>query len=244
MGNVVRRSARAILPNAVLNGYGSTRLVWRARKLNRQALDAESTQQRLEAIFGFEEFRPCQQKSELLAFLTYIESLRPVAVCEIGSAAGGTLCALAHSSGDKAVVISIDQDFTPARLKAFPNFRRPDQSVTCIPGNSHSTQVCSRVLSILAGRKLDVLFIDGDHSPAAVRADFEMYRTFVRPGGIIAFHDIVPDFKTRYGKPTSADSGGVPGFWQQLRRQYGATREFVESPQQDGYGIGVLTWRG
>jgi len=40
-----------------------------------------------------------------------------------------------------------------------------------------------------------------------------MYSPLVRKGGIIAFHDIVPDYFTRYGIITSSATGGVPRFW-------------------------------
>lgn len=35
----------------------------------------------------------------------------------------------------------------------------------------------------------DAVFIDGDHSEAAVRNDYALARRVVRPGGIIIFHD-------------------------------------------------------
>lgn len=35
----------------------------------------------------------------------------------------------------------------------------------------------------------DVVFIDGDHSEAAVRNDYDLARSVVRPGGLIVFHD-------------------------------------------------------
>ncbi len=77
-------------------------------------------------------------------------------------------------------------------------------------GDSHSPQTKVRVAEWLAGNKLDFLFIDGDHSLPGVAQDFEMYGPFVRSGGIIAFHDIVPDFRTRFGARTDADVGQVP----------------------------------
>lgn len=50
--------------------------------------------------------------------------------------------------------------------------------------------------SLAAARKLeakrgtiDFIFIDGDHSYAACRADIEAWTPFVRRGGVIAFHD-------------------------------------------------------
>lgn len=39
--------------------------------------------------------------------------------------------------------------------------------------------------------KIDFLMIDGDHSYAGVKADFELYHKLVRKGGVIAFHDIL-----------------------------------------------------
>ena len=36
---------------------------------------------------------------------------------------------------------------------------------------------------------IDFVFIDGDHSYDACRADIEAWTPFVKPGGVIAFHD-------------------------------------------------------
>ena len=44
----------------------------------------------------------------------------------------------------------------------------------------------------LGGAELDFLFIDGDHSYAGVKQDFEKYSGYVKRGGLIAFHDIRP----------------------------------------------------
>jgi predicted O-methyltransferase YrrM len=38
---------------------------------------------------------------------------------------------------------------------------------------------------------IEVLFIDGDHSYAGAKADFERWGPFVRPGGHVLFHDAV-----------------------------------------------------
>lgn len=39
--------------------------------------------------------------------------------------------------------------------------------------------------------RIELLFIDGDHSYDGARADFERWSTFVRPGGHLLFHDAV-----------------------------------------------------
>jgi predicted O-methyltransferase YrrM len=37
---------------------------------------------------------------------------------------------------------------------------------------------------------IDILHIDGDHSPAGSKADFENWLPYVIPGGVVMFHDI------------------------------------------------------
>ncbi len=240
----MRAMVRACLPAAVLERYRVASLARRARTLSRLAGRAATPGDRWEAICRFDEFRPYQKRDELLGLLDQVALLEPRAICEIGAASGGTLCALSHAATESATVISIDRDFTAARLKALPQLGRPRQHVTCIAGDSHEAAVYSDVASLLGDDRLDVLFIDGDHTYAGVKADFEIYCGFVRPGGLIGFHDIVPDYNTRFGIATPADSGGVPTFWEELKQQFPETREIVEAPGQDGYGIGLLTWPG
>jgi hypothetical protein len=51
------------------------------------------------------------------------------------------------------------------------------------------------------GHNLDLLFIDGDHTDEAVRRDWDLFSSCVRPGGHVAFHDARAD----------ADGAGWPG---------------------------------
>jgi predicted O-methyltransferase YrrM len=37
--------------------------------------------------------------------------------------------------------------------------------------------------------RVDVVFVDGDHSPEGVREDWEVWHRHVRQGGYVAFHD-------------------------------------------------------
>jgi len=69
-----------------------------------------------------------------------------------------------------------------------------------------------------------------------------MYRPLVRKGGLIAFHDIVDDHRTKYGFSNVGWAGGVPIFWRELKRAgiYTNICEFISDPDQDGMGIGVL----
>jgi hypothetical protein len=75
------------------------------------------------------------------------------------------------------------------------------------------------------------MLIDGDHTYAGVKQDFEMYSPFVREGGIVAFHDLV-----KHPVETGCE---VESFWKEVRLSH-RYEEFIEDPQQGWGGIGVL----
>jgi predicted O-methyltransferase YrrM len=85
--------------------------------------------------------------------------------------------------------------------------------------------------TLLPPTGIDYLFIDGDHTYAGVKQDFEMYSPLVRRGGLVAFHDICVH--------TSQEQCEVDRFWREIRTQF-KSREFVQNPDQGKYGIGVL----
>jgi hypothetical protein len=59
---------------------------------------------------------------------------------------------------------------------------------------------------------------------------------------VSSLHDIVPDFKTRYGVATGAGVGEVPSL-AHLKKE-ARTPELVEDPDQDGMRIGVVRFSG
>ena len=66
-----------------------------------------------------------------------------------------------------------------------------------------------------------------------------MVASLLSKNGIIAFHDIVPDSFSRTGIKTSSYVGEVPKFWNEIKQDY-KYKEFIESEDQDGCGIGVI----
>ena len=74
-------------------------------------------------------------------------------------------------------------------------------------------------------------FIDGDHTEAGVTADCNDDKDFVRPGGLIAFHDIVE----HQPLPTNQ----VFHLWKRLKT-LAPVEEFINDPKQCGFGIGLL----
>lgn len=181
--------------------------------------------------YGYFTIHTLQKRSEILALASAVAALKPKIVLEIGTARGGTL--LIWSSLAAQQVISCDlvhRDVQKPLLEALP----PPGSacrVQLLTGNSHEPAFKQRVAQALAGQKADFLFIDGDHTENGVAADYNDYKEFVRPGGIIAFHDIIEN------QPLPDNQ--VYHFWKRVK-QGQAVEEFVNDPKQCGFGIGII----
>jgi cephalosporin hydroxylase len=73
-----------------------------------------------------------------------------------------------------------------------------------IEGDSHKEATLKKLKQYLNNKKVDFLFIDGDHTPAGCMQDYKMYGPLVRKGGLIAFDDI-------NNRPKEA--------WQEIKKQ-------------------------
>jgi predicted O-methyltransferase YrrM len=188
-------------------------------------------------------FRPDQKRAEIVALLEIVRGLGARRICEIGGRMGGSLALFAQVAAPDAELLSIDIAYLPGQQQALAAFASRRQHIMCLAADSHAERTSRWMNDWLAGDRLDVLFIDGDHSFAGVSDDFARYAPLVRPGGIVAFHDIHPDSNTRHGVKTAADTGEVPRFWQSIKPDYARVSEFIEDPDQDGCGIGVVYLR-
>lgn len=180
-----------------------------------------------------------QFPEEILPFLEHAAAASPRTVAEIGTQFGGTNFLLSQALPTVTTMAGIDLFVrNRARLK---EFRRPGQALHLIEGSSHDAETRMRLATALGNSELDVLFIDGDHSWAGVTQDFSMYRGLVADGGLIVFHDIVPDARLRHGTTSAAFAGDVPVFWPRVKDLYDH-REFVRDWDQEGCGIGVIDY--
>jgi|SRR5581483_11101602 len=181
--------------------------------------------------------RPLQVRSEIHRLAEIVADLKPKNLLEIGTCRGGTLCILSRLASPDGNIISLDLPngefgggykwFHIPIFKAFPYAK---QKLHLLRGDSHSAEMANAVRKILGEEKLDLLFIDGDHTYEGVKKDFEDYSKLVRRGGIIALHDIVQH---------PSDHCDVSRLWQELKTIY-SHEEIVESHNQNWAGIGVL----
>lgn len=182
-------------------------------------------------------------------------------ILEIGTKYGGTLhlwCSLNPTPG---LNISIDmsdggihggisdEEMDSRDIKFCERF----DNVHFIRGDSHSNVIFNHFLDVicvgndsyknLEGKiieyhkvnPIDFLFIDGDHSYEGVKQDFEMYSPFVRPGGIIAFHDINDTERHRERNVY------VGKFWNEIKDKY---EHYEFNANEDWAGIGVIVKGG
>jgi cephalosporin hydroxylase len=180
---------------------------------------------------GLMRIKTLQRRSEITRLAESVRELHPSLILEIGTARGGTL--LIWSTLASEEVITCDLNDLTAQTPLFTRLPPPGSNcrVTLLSGNSHEPDFKARVVAALAGRQVDFLFIDGDHRENGVTADYLDYSGFVRPGGIIAFHDIVAN------QPLATNQ--VHPFWQRLK-QVAEVEEFIEDPAQCGFGIGIM----
>ncbi len=169
--------------------------------------------------------------------LGFATARQPKTVVEIGTSTGGTTFLLGALLPTVTLLVGIDILVrNRQRLRAFA---RPGLETAFINGSSRAQATIEAVSAVLGDRPVDLLFIDGDHTFFGASQDFRAYRRLVAPGGLIAFHDIVPDSTLRSGSDALTWSGEVPVLWEILRTQF-PSHEFVDSPDQEAFGIGVL----
>ena len=173
---------------------------------------------------------------EIADLVEFVDRLSPRHIMEIGSDQGGTFwlwCRLATG-----LKISVDLPLGPycTMHMTFEDTERVacrmrswSEDAHVLRGNSHDLAMVQKVYGILGGEKLDFLFVDGDHSYEGVKKDYRLYRTFVRSGGWIAFHDTNESyFHEEHGC-------GVHSFWKEIEGH-----KIDISSHQDWGGIGLL----
>jgi len=191
---------------------------------------------------GHPDIRPAQSDQEITALLKKVEELKPKIVVEIGTYKGGTLflwCSVAHPD---ATLISVDLPkghpeahfgggYLPSKIPFFESFAHAQQKVHLVYGKSCLPSTIKKIKKILDGRKIDFLFIDGDHRYPGVKCDFTNYSPMVRKGGIIAFHDILHH--------PQQPSCKVEILWKEIKNDF-RHEEFIHKPPIHKMGIGVI----
>lgn len=170
-----------------------------------------------------------QRVGELAAALRLVADLRPGIVVEVGCMNGGTLYAW------RQICAEVYGITLPLPNPDFPIRHGAD----VLLADSHDSASVAWLQSRLDGRPIDVLHIDGDHSYAGARADWDMYVPLVRPGGLVLLHDIA----------NARDPGvEVSRLWREVKASGVSCHEIVSPRNPVGFGVltipqeGLLPW--
>ncbi len=154
-------------------------------------------------------------------------------ILEIGTQNGGTALLWAKLVDSReGHVYCVDMEFPESKIYAKHELNR---RILEIAGDSHSPGTADQIRSIIQsnGGRVDFLFIDGDHSYAGVKSDFDSYSPLVKPGGWIAFHDILDTDCHR------RQNCQVSRLWNEIKENYNHF-EIVDPNHRESMGIGIL----
>jgi predicted O-methyltransferase YrrM len=178
---------------------------------------------------------PFQVRGEIVLLARDVSALAPRNVLEIGTAKGGTLFIWTRVSDPSARIVSVDLPggrfgggYSRFRSSIYRRFGFPQQNIHLLRGDSHSLETLERVKRLFGGQPIDFLFIDGDHTYQGVRHDWQAYAGLVRPGGMIAFHDVARS----YGDTQ------VERLWNEIKDEFDYT-EYALHPE-GLCGIGII----
>lgn len=188
-----------------------------------------------------EKFSLIQYDEEFIPFVQFIKDKGINSFIEIGTFKGGTMYVLSKICSGKKISIdfpnpafgySCNGDCTNPNYVDV-NKRNTDLAIEfsdihLITGDSHEWETFYKVKDLLDTEKVDLLFIDGDHTYEGVKKDYAMYKQLVREGGYVAFHDIKDcDFHRLHGCR-------VDLLWNELK---GDKTEFLSEHPDRGIGI-------
>jgi cephalosporin hydroxylase len=197
------------------------------------------------AILAIEKKGATQKIIEFTSLLRLLKRRKLRIVVEIGTAQGGTLYTWCTISNSDALIISIDLPggpfgggYTLNDIKRLKKYKKNNQKLWFLRKDSHKQETKDKLAEILDGRKIDFLFIDGDHSYRGVRKDFQLYSSLVKQNGLIVFHDILCHPKVPECK--------VDKFWNEIKHRY-KNLEFIDEEDDRGWGqwggIGIIYYR-
>ncbi len=143
-----------------------------------------------------------QDRNEILEFTKFLYDLRPHNVMEIGSKLGGNFYILSTIATGMKISLDLQGGIHGGWILNAHSylgdvfklrndfFKKEFDNISMVSGNSHDVVSLSHIVDLLKNEKLDLLYLDGDHTREGIKQDYHMYKSLVRKGGYIVFHDI------------------------------------------------------
>jgi predicted O-methyltransferase YrrM len=135
-----------------------------------------------------------QADAEALEWAAFVRDvIEAEVIVELGTLCGGNMYIMDRMS-PPGLRISVDREWSlrdpkPCWPPDLLNEVLPE--LVWITGDIHAEDTLSRMQEALCNRKIDLLYVDADHSYIGTKRHVEMYGPMVKQGGYIAFHDLV-----------------------------------------------------
>lgn len=165
-----------------------------------------------------------QDPEEFAKLISVLRTVQPFhTALSIGIAAGGNDRFMVENVDIKQLVVMDDGKHWNHKVW------KDNKAAIQIPvhehiGNSHAKPAAAFLEKL--GFKYNLVGIDGDHSPAGVRQDWEMVKPYLAPGAVVWFHDIAVK---------EPGQNGAAELWFELRRHH---KVLLETRKK--FGIGVV----
>ena len=174
---------------------------------------------------GSIELAPAAQQVawEHAQMMRLFDARQPRCILEVGSLTGGTLRYWIEHTPPGSMVVSVDDQARDSELWhqwALESGVR----LRVIRGDSHNDLTITQARTYAP---YDWVFIDADHTYDGVASDWQFYGGMVKPGGIVALHDIV-----------KRNGYGVHRLWRSLQAHGYVTQEIIA--QSSWCGIGII----
>ncbi len=240
--NVIRRFIfslfNALAPSSKLSSP------YRYRRVQAKSILKQYVNDCIEEMFSLSYAYPASVNIDTANFFyAFTKNVRPQLIVEIGCFIGLSTQHFAQALSEIGFgkIISIDLfDFEVETAEGIKNrfeITKYYLAKAGLDGVTHivkgaSTEVRSNIKEDIEG-KIDLLYIDGDHTVNGIFSDFNAYYNDVRKGGYIFLHDIYPHMCGWNGPRKLIDHlkrlGTMPN-----------NIELIEFPTKEGYGIAIL----
>lgn len=142
-----------------------------------------------------------QHPEEIFWLVENVARIGAKNILEIGSSHGGTLYIWDQIAAPGGKVVSVDLQELPhgSGHGITMDFTAARSNLIFLKGSSRD-QLTLETVKDFFPEGIDFLFIDGDHSYAGAKHDYQWYSPLVRPGGLVAFHDICYDTEIQVGR--------------------------------------------
>lgn len=192
------------------------------------------TETELESIVqkALDSYTPIQEKVELVGAARLVAELAPKRIAELGVYRGGSLFVWHSVAAPGCRFVGVDTPGTPDEVLAhMRSWRREGEECELLLADSKSGETAAKAVQFLGG-PIDFLFIDADHWYSSVGTEFRTWLPFVRKGGMVGFHDIIPP-------PDAPPHVEVWKLWAEIKKEFPETYEFY-GPPEHRYGIGIV----